>query len=598
MKDLTIRLKLDRTQERQQTQEAIADAGRTADAFKRATRERREAEKRASKESLTEAQVAEKAKLALIRQTNQQRVKAAVDAKRAESQASESAIGGLRGIAGSTLVAVGAADRLLSVMRSYGQVVEEAARRQRELQRNFIDSREAAAELAAIMGRPADNAFVAANQAFNTRTGMKPGEGLDFRSAFQNQGAQFAGKNMTQAEFDQFEAKSAQLALARKIDPGIAGQFFGGVAGQKNFGQGDQAAEDALAIGNASIEILKRGAGDNAVLVRQLTELNSSLLNDDALRGVVQSPNETAMLISAAAERSPSGAKEMTAAALRGLRDFNGDAKSLLDAAQVTPQTGTIQALRAIAPIVEKEARESGAKVDDVLKKYFHDHLTAEGIGVFLNKGVSGGIFADREALLAGQIPGQPAIAGPAAAQATIDAHLNSERGMVRSADALTEQQMLEKGGAGSAAELLRRQAINNLTRSGKIGTTEADSQDWWSNLFGLGLTDSKERRIDEEQVRMLQERGKARGVDINGFMYYDDNSVEGKNRATNAAMDQIRAAGGNPLVDALAANTAVVAENNRLMQQQQNNPNRTTPIGPPLPPAPGRGAPTVFTRP
>jgi hypothetical protein len=584
LKDLTIRLKLDRTQARAATEAQIADHKRIAESADDVARR----ERKSNQQSLTDAQVSARAKQKLIQEGNAARIKAAVDAEHAEKKSNETTLSGLVAIGSQTLVAVGAASQLLSVMRQVAEVTEEAARRQRELQKDFVNQRDELAELAAIQGKVADNKFVEAHAQFNVDTRMKPRESIEFRKEFAGSGAQFVGKNIDQAEYDELEKQAAQMATARGMEPGVAGDFFGKVLGLKDFSKfGNQASEQALATGNSAIEIMKRGSGNNNTLASQYSMVASSMLNEDSMKGLIQDPNELATLISTAAEKSPAGAAETVKGAARGMRDFDGDAKPLLDAAGVNASTGLIDGIKKIAPILEKEAKESGVKIDDIINKYFHANLSAEAIGILVNKGVSGGIFKDREDLVAGRIAGQPRIDGPGPAMDTIKQFQDSERGMVRQVDAQAEQQKTEKGAAGSGAELLRRQAEKRLTDRGELGTTQSDQDDFWFKVTRLGLIDPKDKKLDDETVKMLQERGKPKNVPVSDMLLWQDDSVEGKNKAIQGKIKEIEAAGGNPFVEAMNANTKVMEEQNRMMAK----------AAPPAVPPQLRGPPGVVTR-
>lgn len=591
MKDLVLKVRMDRSQAAQATKEHIADAGKMESATKESVAGQTKAISAGAKAASSVVSDAARKNVAAVKTVG----KAAKEAGQEIEEGGKRGAGGLLEMSAAVSLVETGLNKLVGIARTVRDTIAEAARINREMTKGFTEERERVAELAAVMGKPADNKFTMENAKFNKEVGMKPAEGLDFRLNFQNVGQQYAGKSISQDEFTQYEQQAGKMGVARGLAPGVAGDFFGSVLGFKDFSKlGDRASEEALATGNASIEVLKRGKGDNAILVKELAELNSSLLNEDSLKGAITDPNISAMLISTAAEKNPSEANTMTQAALRGLRDFNGDAKPLLDKAGVTPAMNPIESLRKIQPIVEAEAKEKGLNVDDVLKTYFKDHLTASGIGVFLNKGVSGGIFKDREDLLAGKIPGMPAISGQGPAMDVLKGFDESERGQLRKAEAGTKEAELDKGGKNSRMAILREQAIGELTKENQIDTTSSMLMDnlVWKPLTGFTI-DPREMAIEGRQGEIIRRRGKEAGVDIAPGPLMGYHSVEGMNENFGGAMDKIAAAGGNPLGDKLDKNTKAVEANTEEMKAQR----RPAPQPPQAKAAPPLRAPGVPDR-
>lgn len=584
-KDLLLNIKL-KSNSRQIAEEHIGDAEKMERATKASVAGQVRATTDGAKAATTVVSNAARSQVEASRAVG----KAATEAGGAIREAGQAGAAGLLEMSAAVELVENGLNKLVGIARTVRDTIQEAARISRDMTKGFTDERERVAELAAVMGKPADNKFTLENANFNKEVGFRPGEGLDFRENFQNVGQQYAGKTISQKEFAEYEKQAGKMGLARKLEPGVAGDFFGSVLGFKDFSKfGDKASEEALATGNASIEVLKRGKGDNATLVKQLSELNSSLLNEDSLKGAITDPNISAMLISAAAEKNPAEASQMTQSALRGLRDFGGDAKPLLDKAGVTPAMDPITSLRRIQPVVEAEAKAKGLTNDDVLKTYFKDHLTQSGIGVFLNKGVSGGIFKDREDLLAGKIPGMPAITGQKAAMDVLEGFDASERGQLRKAEAGTKETELGKGGANSRLAILREQATDELKKEGAIDTTSSMLMDnfVWKPLTGFTI-DPREMSIEARQGEIIRRRGKAAGVDIPAGPLMGYHSVEGMNENFNAAMDKIAAGGGNPLADLAAkieANTKVVEQNTKEMQAARMKPGQVQPVGPPVRP-------------
>lgn len=378
----------------------------------------------------------------------------------------------------------------LELAKAYIDASQKAAQKSRELASTFTSQRDQMRDLATMMGVKANNAFTMANARFNVGAAMNGGEGLAFRSAFQGSGAAYAGKSMSQAEFEQYEKQTAALTAARGLEAGVGGDLSGSFLGLRNYSKfGDQASETATGDVNKSLAILGRGKGDNAVLARQLNMLAAGSVNEDALKGSIQDPAEAAAMISAAAEKSPMQASELSMMALRGLRQFDND---LIKAAKIKPNTSPIDAFKMLEPVVAKMAKDQGVKPEDILRKGFSDVGTAEAINVFLNKGVNGGVFDDR--LNYGKQFTKDAALG------AIGDFQASEAGQARIADARLEEVRLGRGAENSKVEILRRQALARLIEQKKIDTTSTNMTDFISGRASFGLLGSDERtRIDSE---------------------------------------------------------------------------------------------------
>lgn len=463
----------------------------------------------------------------------------------------------------------------IDLARAYKDAAVDAARKSRELASGFGDYRDQLRDLASMMGVKGDNAFALANAKFNVEAAMRPQEGLAFRSAFQGSGAQFSGKSMTEAEFNQFEKQAAQLAAARGLAPEVGGELAGSLLGMKNFtGFGDKASETALAHANQALAVLGRGRGDNSVLAGQLSRFAAAAVNEDALKGSIQNPIEAAAMISTAAESAPTQAAELSTMALRGLRDFKNP---LIGAAKITPNTPPIEALTMLSAVVEAEAKKTAVKPEDVLRSKFSDVGTAEAIGVFLNKGVSGGVFKDRLDYAKG-------FADPASAMGTIADFQRSDAGASRIADAKIKEAEAMRGAETSRVEILRREATAKLIREKKINTTATNLTDYLSQRATFGLLGSDERtRINSAVEQMLSERADAAGVGeptknrgrqaVRSAGRHD--SAESTEAYFNSRIDAIQQAGGNPF-----------AETNTLLRQQNDMMKRDAGGVPPALPA------------
>lgn len=486
------------------------------------------------------------------------------------------------------LLAVSAANTVFAkgveLAKAYVDASVAAAKKSRELAAGFTDTRDQLRDLASMMGKSVDNKFVLENAAFNRAAAMRPQEGLAFRSAFQGSGAQFAGKSMSEAEFVQYERQAAQLTAARGLDANVGGELAGSILGMRSFDKfKDQASEQALGTTNTALAVLGRGRGDNSVLAGQLTRLASASVNEDATKGALQDPIEAAAMISVAAEKSPAQASELSMMALRGLRDFKNP---LISKAKINAQTTPIDAFRKLAPIVEEMAKKKGVKPEDILRESFSDVGTAESIGVFLNKGITGGVFQDRLDYAKG-------FAGPKPAMESIAEFQSGETGQARIADASIEEAKMSRGSENSAVEIIRRQALARLVADKRIDTTATNLGDYISQKTTFGLLGTTEQtRIDSEVRRMLQERATKAGVGErewdNGQMQSPTsrmNSAEGMERYISDRVDAIRGAGMNPFTGGpLDKTNSLLEQQNRMIQADMGGAPPALPAEPPPP--------------
>jgi hypothetical protein len=566
VKDLTIRIKLDRAQAKAAAAEHVADAGKMTDASAKQVA--------AQKQGLVDVAAAARAATRDERgrfQAIGATTKATTDLGHATTGAGEAfKKAGAEGSAafGKVALNIGMMQagmmQALQVAATLSRAMADVARRYRELTGDFTGQRDKLGELAGIMGVDADNQFTKSNQQFNKDVGFKPDEGLQFRLGLQNAGQQHKGSKLSEAEYAEFEVQAGQIAVARGVDPGVVGDLAGTLLGSKDRrGMGDKASEDAAGKLNSGMAILGAGKGNNAVLGRQFSMLASASLNEDSLQGVFQDSDEVATVISLFAEKHDAQAAEMAKAASRGLRDFDGKAKELLKKAAINASTSWIEAMKQLAPVVLKEATDKGVKVEDVLRQNFDD-LTAEAIGIGINKGVTGGAFANRaEVARANQ--------GPGPAMDLIEKSRKTERVAQRVADAGVVVAEGEIGAANSRIQVLRSQAIEELTKDGGLGGTPAAMADVAMKIMTLGTADPVETRIKDREAVILSRRAKQAGMDVSPFeLNAFSLTTEGQDRTFNSTMDAISSKGGDPLKDLpakLDANTAAVIANTKEME-------------------------------
>jgi hypothetical protein len=557
--ELVIRLKLDKSKADQESKEF------------------RDAEKKRNKELLTDAQAAEAAKLDTVRRANRAKIQSQTELLEANKRTSEALIGF------TTAAAQKGFQVITDLASAYGQALQKAMEKQKEMTANFSGQRDSLGELATLMGERADNQFTLKMARYNAATGFKQEEGRQFLTELYNSGAQFKGTRISDKEFEQYAKQTGALAVARQIRPDIVGDVAGSVLGFSDYNKsGEQASEQALGKVNSALAIMGRGKGDNAVLARQFSMLSSASLNEDEMRGTFQNSDEVAATISIAAEKHDAQAAELSKMAIRAMRGFGGKKKqaAILKEAGVTAQDGFIQALHKLAPVVERKAKQQGVKTEDILRQNFEDEGAIDALNVFLNKGVAGGGFADRAQY-------GKEVQGPAPALGMIKESQASERGMLRQRAAELEVARAERGAEFSKLEILRKEALAQLVREKKVDTTNSNLVDYIADKTTFGALGSTEQhRIDNRVKEILDKRtpaaaiaeAKAKG---GGRTVW---GAEAKQEALNRQIDAIERNGGNALGDAEAVNE--LKEQTKMMRDEARRP------GPAL-----QGRPRVMTQ-
>jgi hypothetical protein len=300
-----------------------------------------------------------------------------------------------------------------------------------------------------------------------------------------------------------------------------------------------------------------------SVLARQQAKVNAALVNEDELRGSVQSPEEAAALVSVAAEFSPADASEMVRASLRAVQQY-GDksAGPILAKAGIKSGMSPIEKFKRLAPVVEAEAKASGMNVNEVLRtKMGFSELEVQGVGTMLNRGVTGGLFQKRQDIA-------DRLAGEAPTAAMIGEFSASPVGLDRIASSGVALAEMERGAENSRMETLRKQALERLVRDKRIDTTGTNIGNFVRGAIPFSQIESgNQERIMGEVKSMLDQRAKAVGT----TGYYEGATgiwtSEGRNEELNNVMARIEKRGGDPLAQtedekrAMAEQTAVLKE-------------------------------------
>ena len=423
--------------------------------------------------------------------------------------------------------------------------IQKAAEKQKGNVKGVIDEQNRLREVATLLGVRANSKFAIDQQKFNVSTAMTPEEGLGFRTQFLNSGVQFKGSSITNKEFEQFEQQAASLAAAKGFDPEQAGDFAGTVLGFKDrSGMGDKGSEDALGKFNSGLSIVGAGKGRTSVLMNQLSMLSSAALNEDQIKGVFQDSDEVATVISVAAEKHDAQAAEMGKAAIRAIRSDDRKVAELRAKAGITSKTPFIESMKRIQPYIEADAKANGDKISDALGRIFESDIEKDALEVFLNKGVSGGIFDARAEFAKGVQGEKPALDEIANFQSAPD-----EAGVQRIAEGRKRLAEMQAGQAGVTAQALRGQAQAEMQSSGFF---DSSNQMYVSirDKIGLGLRDTTHDTENIYLANILKRRAAAGGMDLDTSGITGSYKRENQDAAINAAMEQMTKAGINPAQD------------------------------------------------
>lgn len=510
MEDLVIKLKLNRDEARREQRAFVAE------------------QKRVEAEVLTDVHAKERAKVALVKEANRERVRDARDAMKEEVEAQKRAAieaaatwkdkatdiskSSIAMIGGATAVAQHAMSMIKQVLTEVGQALRDAEARSRRLAGGFGEQREAVAHLAGLEGRKPDNEYVLDLARRNARTGLTPQEALAAGESFFNSAAQFKGRTISNAEFDQFREQQERLAVSRSVEADVLADMSGRQLGTTDFRRfGANASEMALAGVNQKIAILEAGGGNVSQLGRETVKLEAATANEEALRGQLRPGVDAAKIISIMAEGMSEGQAVAAASGMRALRGVGEKDKQapLLNEAGVTLEDSVFSALEKLTPVLEARARagKPGTSIQDVLTQNIPDVEAARAISIMINKGVSGGAFAARD-VVATQNAGPESVMNLMNAA---DLFPNVRERRAAQNEILAE---LEVGGKGTELEVERRNARAQLIRGGLIDTPTTNLTDKIVDTLSAGLfSDREQRRVNAQTEANLREREAAAGL-------------------------------------------------------------------------------------
>jgi hypothetical protein len=368
-----------------------------------------EGEKQRIAKTLSDAEVAEKARTEFIRRENRQRI---AEESRAESRATKTAIEkrrevaaadkqaareaaahhkaysqGLSTIAGqlTSLVggisAVGIGHKVFSDMADGAQ---EASRRIAQMAEEFLVLRDRGRELAGITGNKPNNAFTLDQLRFGAITGQTGDEVRAFRESFQGEAQQFQDR-FAPGEFARYEQEVAKIQVKEGLEAGVAGQL--GAASIRTLPRGKKnlTAADALAPLQRGFGTLQAGSGSNPVLSQQLSEIIASGVGPE---GLFKSMDQAAVAIRTQAQYNASDAGMHIRSIERG---FNALDDKQLKALGITEDMDFFEKMEA----VRRAFRTSGSKnlAKFLTESGFKDERMNRGMRTHINEGLEGGVI-------------------------------------------------------------------------------------------------------------------------------------------------------------------------------------------------------------
>jgi len=379
---------------------------------------------------------------------------------------------------------------------------DAVGRKSREMTRDFLSQRDRTRELAAVEGRTPGNDFTLGLHRFARDTALTYDEALNFRANFANVGNQYVGRNISQDEYQQYQALSARQT-ARTGASAEASAAFAGAFLTRNLNQfGAGAAEEAFRRQFQVASVYDAGAGTASQNFASFAQLKSAFEADPQLAGAFKSDTELAIIGSVANAAGPDRQRDQVNDLVRNLRrPDNKELQGLYKQAGVTNQMGVRQTIETIAPLLIAEAKKTGQGLDQVIAKYIPDAGAREALSIQIGRGVLGGEYAQRQG-----VADQAGAAG--AGEKALGEFMGSEAAQSRVASADVAMAEAERGAENTGLDVLRRQALSRLIRDKRINTNAAGMQDFLSGKMTFGfLGDAEQKRIDDETQRLLNAR-------------------------------------------------------------------------------------------
>lgn len=380
--------------------------------------------------------------------------------------------------------------------------MDKVGQKSREMTREFTSQRDKTRALAAVEGADPNNAFTLSIHEFAKRNAMSFDEALNFRGDFANNAQQYKDRNISDAEYKQYQELSARQMVRSLASAESSAAFASSFLSDDLTKFGENAAEEAFRRQFEVAQIYDAGKGSATENFSAFNALKSALRSDDALAGAFKTDAELATIGSIANAAGPERQRDQVNDLVRNLRRVDNERlNDLKSRAGVTNDMGTRATIEKLTPLLVEEAKAKGLGMDQVIGGYIPDVGAREALSNQVKLGVLGGGYAQRDAVLA-------ASNAPGAGQAALDTFMGTEVAQTRVADADVVMAQAERGAENSKLDIVRKQALARLHRDRRIDTDATVLRDFIAGKASWGAVgDANQVRIDDEVQKLVDAR-------------------------------------------------------------------------------------------
>jgi len=253
----------------------------------------------------------------------------------------------------------------------------------------FINLRDSARELAGVLGTPGNIEFTKDQLKFAADTGFAdPSKAVDFRTAFQGEANQYAGRFNDPKEFEQFEKEAARLGNQNNVPANVMAKIAG-MAIRTGPEQG-QTSENQMQRLGGSFKTMMAGSGSIAELAGQLSRMSGLVGKDNAFKTMEEAAVSTRM----AAETNLPEAYTTATEIRTGVIELSTDEKKEEKAKElgITPETTNFEAIKKLSDAQKTSGQNMAVflknifpmkKIQDSFRdsiKAYRDGVTALGL--------------------------------------------------------------------------------------------------------------------------------------------------------------------------------------------------------------------------
>ena len=252
----------------------------------------------------------------------------------------------------STAIAMG--KQMLDLL-SQGAI--QASQDLKRMAEEFINLRDRARELAGVLGKPGNIEFTKEQLQFAAETGFgEAGKAVDFRTAFQGEANQYAGRFKTPEEFEKFEKEAARLGNQNNVPPDVMAKIAGmAIRTGPEKGQTSQGQMQRL---GGAFKTMMAGSGAIGELAGQLSRMSGLVGPSNAFETMEQAAVSTPHVRGDQPARSAyTWATEQRTGVIELATDKDQDKAKELG---ITPETTNFQAIKQLS---EAQAK-SGQNMD------------------------------------------------------------------------------------------------------------------------------------------------------------------------------------------------------------------------------------------